>query len=234
MSQLWSAILLSAGRTFADRWRALFHALLLPICLQTFLGLITPREPVPLLLLWVAAQLSVSVALAVTAHRIILLGLDLPAWAAVSWSERETRFLGWALVSGGLMAVSVLPLSIRELIESPLIWMLTTPVQVMAFILGTRLSLMLPAIAVGDSATPGAAWALSRGSSLQVVFALALPFFAFEGLWLLVPEDAALLELTTVQVLLGLVGGLTTTFEITVLSVCYRELKSRQGAPAAA
>ena len=208
--------------------------MLLPACLLTYLGLITPREPFPVLLFYLAAQLLVSVAFAVTTHRIILLGLDLPAWTTLTWSTRETRFLCWALISGTLLAVSVVPLSLRGHIESPLIWALLAPTQVIAFTLGARLSLMLPAIAVGESTRLGAVWDLSRGLGLQVVCALALPFFGFTGLWLLVPEDTASMELTTVQVLLGLIGGLTTAFEITVLSVCYRELKSRAAARAAA
>jgi hypothetical protein len=203
---------------------------LLPACVLTYLGLIKPDDPFYVRVLYSGAECLVAVAFAVATHRIILLGLDLPPWITLSWSKRETRFLWWWLLCGILLSISLFPLFVRELIESWVIWGLVVPTQVIAFTLGARLSLILPAIAIGEPNKPRDAWRLSHRHSLQVVFALALPLFGFLGLWILVPENASLMEFSTVQVVFGLAGCLATAFEITVLSVCYRELRSRAAA----
>ena len=91
---LWITILASASRAFADRWRALLRALLLPACVLTYLPLIKPEDPFYVRILYSGAECLVAVSFAVVTHRIILRGLDLPPWAALSWSKRETRFLG--------------------------------------------------------------------------------------------------------------------------------------------
>jgi hypothetical protein len=59
---------------------------------------------------------------------------------------------------------------------------------------------------------------------------LGIPFFAFVGLWLAVLESAPLMSFATVRVFVGLANGITTAFELTVLSACYRELTSRAAA----
>jgi hypothetical protein len=230
MSYLWLTILALAWSAFSDAWRVLVRALLLPACVLTYLALIKPEDPFYVRVLYSAAECLVTVTFAVTTHRIILLRLDLPPWGALSWSKRETRFLWWWLLSGILLSISLFPLFVRNLVEPPAIWGFLAPAQVIAFFLGARLSLILPAIAIGEPSKPSEVWCLSRGNVLQVVFALAVPLFAFLGLWILVPKDAAPIEFTTIQVLIGLAGCLTTAFEITVLSVCYRELKSRAAA----
>jgi hypothetical protein len=124
------------------------------------------------------------------------------------------------------MAISILPIFAAELIEPRVIWALVIPAQIVALALGARLSLTLPAIAIGDPSELRAVWGLSRGHMVEVVVAVGLPILGLLGVTLLMPEPGAT-GLATVEVLLGLVTALMVAFQITVLSVCYRELRSR-------
>ena len=110
--------------------------------------------------------------IAVSCHRLVILGVaSLPNAWGLFWSGRETRFLGW------IIAVTVLV--VPYLLSVPLItrtldaWLLLAVVFPFALYVSARLSLVLPATAIGQRPTLKRFWRLSRSNGWRLVLVLS-------------------------------------------------------------
>jgi len=171
---------------------------------------------------------------AVRCHRLVLLGsVEGAPDSPFGWSRRETRFLFWLI---GCYLVSVLAwmlISYLVVLASNLLgfipgiaaadllvhlqkiqWLVTTYVL-------ARLSLVLPAVALDHPASLIWAWRISAGNGLRLTIVVGgLPWILDLAL-----DYAYLAEAGDVGWLLLLaLGVVIVAFEVSALSLCYREL----------
>ena len=166
-------------------------------------------------LLWVASM-PVYVVLAVTTHRLYLLGPDsVPSKRFLTWGKRETQFLLFsvALVLGAYLSLVIL------LDLSPILGFISYLPITYIF---ARLSLVLPATAIDHEVSFRESWDLSEEHQILVLgVVLGVPLL-FSGI-------AKLLEYVPYSLLFGsVVAYLAGVFIIGCLSLAYQQLTYEQ------
>jgi hypothetical protein len=177
---------------------------------------------------------------AVTCHRLVLLGNEsVPKYGFTSWSQRETRFVGWTIfcaviggIIGGIISVPiVIFVIIIGLIILPQIpadpWVAIGGAAILVAIIPVsyvwaRLSVLLPATAVDERPNFGWAWGFTRGNGWRLFLVLSV-FPAVLGL------GPALLHghSVIVDLLFHSLGCVLGVIEIAALSLSYRHLTGR-------
>ena len=178
---------------------------------------------------------ALSVVLAVTTHRLVLLGSgSVPKFGFRLWGYREALF---AVYTIGIGVVLLVPGLFIVVIVAPILeFNVGFAVQVTTIIfallisipfaiVAARLSMALPATAVGDSLTFRGSWQATKGRSFSMFFifwiipiALALPVLIF------LLFDSQLAELAILPV-----SSLGLVVEIAALSISYRVLVIETG-----
>ena len=170
--------------------------------------------------------------LAVTCHRIIILGKNsVPTFGVRKWTMRETRFLGWLvglyiMIGFMIFSIAALPSVIIPLFEGRVMY-LVIPVSIISALPGvyvlSRLSLIFPATSVDEEVNIKWAWDISRNNGWRLaVIVCALPAAAGYIQNILTGEDDGVLKST----LLMLVAFVVLIIEIAALSLTYKELKN--------
>ncbi len=180
--------------------------------------------------------------LAVTTHRVILLGpASVSKWGGFNWGVRETVFtlhviaIVFFIFSLSLIAKSVSVgifsiLDVNSLFstfdENPLLWKLLiyipfiimSGISVVAFWVIGRVSLAFPAIAINQGVSFRSSWKLTRKHQLLVfLVVIVFPICTWIPIYLLgkIPYTAAVASVLSL---------LTLVFEIALLSVTYRAI----------
>ena len=204
----------------AEKRTRLAKALLLPFLLYCALDIPYFKTGGGLIeALFAILGLFIQTYLAVTTHRIMLLGDEaVPEWGVSSWGKRETYFLAHLV----LVSLCILPSAVLAFIPyiGPIL-----AIAGMAWIFA-RLSLVFPAIAIDEGVGIPLAWELSRRHqmlmiSVVILFPLALSIPAI-GLLLLI------FFVPAVSVLVSMITGLVTVFGIAALSLAYREIRNQE------
>ncbi len=154
-------------------------------------------------------SLMVQTVIAVTTHRMILLGPGaVPEWGISRWSMRETFF---TLHAVGLVLV-VSPLGLLGIV--PVVgWLLALIVA--CWLIG-RLSLVFPGIAIDQGVTFGLSWKLTRNRQMLMFLVVVIfPAMLFLPIFLL-----ELLPYTLI--LTSFLATLATIMTIAALSVAYK------------
>lgn len=131
-----------------------------------------------------AAQGILYALVAINVHRIALLGDDaVPTWGIVSWSMRESRFLGWlVLIYAAMLGFILIPMIVLMLIGS---W--SGGASTIAFFAGLgmiavyfsavyifcRLMMMFPATAVDRKPSLKWSWRLTEANGWRIFVATA-------------------------------------------------------------
>ena len=169
---------------------------------------------VSVILLTLAGML-VQTVIAVSTHRIILLGPDtVTTLGAFNWSMRETRFAMYGFFLGIIMVFVMFPLLLIPQIGG---WL---AVPVVCWVIG-RLSLVFPAIAIDEESSFSNAWDLSRNHQiLMIVVVIVFPVLLFlpSQLFLRVPYGF---------VISSILSTLAVVFTVAALSVAYKYVKGR-------
>ena len=178
---------------------------------------------------------------AVSCHRIILIGPSALAnsWG-LYWSDRELRFVGRFIAIALLCFVAAIPglfclKMLGKLEPSPLSNTLYMLAAMTTYLMGSyvfsRLSMVLPAIAIDHRPTLSQGWNWSRGSGMRLTVALLVPGLIFlvmrSVLSLLTPTPSLLVIYAAIELLFYLLGAYT----VAVLSVAFRQLISEQTLP---
>ena len=191
---VWATIS-EAAQAIGKEWKALLKAIAVPTLVlgavtvvnqlnQEHLdaagsgpGLLVAPGAFLLSLLLTLLSIGFLTTIAVSCHRLVILGVDsLPNAWGLFWSGRETRFLGWIL---GIWIIAVTVLVVPSFLSVPLItrtlgaWLLLAVVFPFALYVGARLSLVLPATAIGQRPTLKAFWRLSRSNGWRLVLVLS-------------------------------------------------------------
>ena len=170
--------------------------------------------------------------LAVTCHRIIILGKNsVPTFGVRKWTMREARFFSWLvglyiMIGVMIFSIAALPSVIIPLFEGRVMY-LVIPVSIISALPGvyvlSRLSLIFPATSVDEKANIKWAWDISRNNGWRLaVIVCALPAAAGYIQNVLIGEDDGVLKST----LLMLVAFVVLIIEIAALSLTYKELKN--------
>ena len=164
---------------------------------------------------------------AVTCHRVVLLDDGAtPRYGIHSWSGREMRFLGWTLVGVFCLFVGVVPVAIPAGIiaggrdffsDYPMLWL---PVAIPGAYVSARLSVLLPATAVGERFDMSWAWKTTSGNGWRLLVVVGLLPFLFDTLI----EDIEAVGFVALAFIVRVVGCALLAFEIAALSISFRFL----------
>ena len=197
---VWATIR-EAVQAIAKEWKALLKGIAVPALVLAAVNVFFQRNPeyveavFPDLasylqaLLQIVAESALSVGfammIAISCHRLVILGVDsLPSAWGLFWSRRETRFLGWSML---ISLITLLPFAVLGILVGILVAVLGPSFTVSAalpFILLVlpfvwyaiaRLSLVLPATAIGQRPTLKGSWRLSRSNGWRLALVMFLP-----------------------------------------------------------
>ena len=192
----------------------LSKALLFPFILSVLLDIISvSMSNIYISVIYSILSLMIKTIFAVTTHRMILLGPDsVPEWGTAKWSSRETAFILY------LLALAFMIFIISIIIQVPVFGVLIFFVLIFLYLvlLIPRLSLVFPAIAVGDSCSFKTSWAVTRNYQKEMIFAT-----------ILIPLTASipiiiLLYLPYTFLLVSVLKNVTTVIGVAALSLSYK------------
>ncbi len=190
---------------------SLAKALLIPFVFYVALDVFDAFNPPPLIAAGSAIlSLVLQTLLAITTHRVILLGSDsVPKWGLLKWSNRETYFvlhfigLGLILLPLGIL-LKFIPLAGSILVLLFYCWLFA------------RLSLVFPAIAIEHGVSFKYAWKLTTNYQLLmflivVVYPiiLSVPALALS----LVPNMSFFVSVTLTLAMVYFVAALSVSYE---------------------
>jgi len=185
--------------------------------------------------------------LAVTCHRIIILGVDsVPEFGVRKWTMIETRFLlflvGVYLVIGlTIYSFSMTPMLVGVLGDMFIALSIPIDIDFMSYAMFIsyaalfsmipiiyslfRISLIFPAIAVGEKASLKWAWNISRNNGWRLAIIIGILPIAIEILQYLFlsNEETESISKNTIMIM---VTYIATVIEITALSLSYKKLKN--------
>ncbi len=198
--------LIDALSAAATNWEVLLKAIALPTLVVAGVNVAMSQGEQPqftrFLPFMVVSGLA-GVLIAVSCHRLVILGADaLPSRWGLFWTMRETRFVGWTIAVMLVSILTILPVILIGLIVAgavarsgdlasgsslfPIVGVLgmlvTFPV---AFYVSSRLTLVLPATAIGERPTLKQSWRLSRSNGWRLVLLRFLPMLVMTPLSLL-------------------------------------------------
>ena len=218
---------LSIGKVIAgsiaiviDRWPQLVRALAILFVISVVIGWMPVDPQNPLLTgILLGIQLPVHTLFAITTHRVVLMGEGaVPRWGIGGWGRREISFILHLL---GLTFAAMFLMALGLVLPPPLAVLVAIGIAVVF----SSLSLVFPAIAVGDELDVAGAWNLAEGYRLLMVVAVCLfPFvlvLMFALLGFLVPQ--------AIYLIAPVFQGLMTIFAVTALSVAYAEIRRVKG-----
>lgn len=236
-------ILRGAVFEVVTRWRPLLRALILPTVLIMALTYTTQylmqwqyatygsMEGLKALgYLQFAVWLLLYALFAMSCHRVILLGEEsLPSRYGIYWTMRETRFLGWVVLVGTVYMLLVFPFQVATLYlprswwDWQLMWYLPT---LLATYIDGRISLVLPATAVGERSSIVESWRLTRSRGLHIAAALFIAAVATDlvsmGTRFVLQDVPQVAQLVSNVLKFPLVA-----VAVGIISVTYRELNKR-------
>jgi len=168
---------------------------------------------------------------AVTCHRIVLLGeTSVPKYGLLSWTSRETRFLGWGVVTFLyallILGPVMLVVFVGTFTDIPFVkgyekcWAFLGAVPVIYVLV--RLGLLFPATAVGDRRNTDWAFHTTAKNGWRLMVATSLIPVSFGVVISALPIDHNLLT----DFLVRLVGCAFTAIGIVALSLSFRFLSS--------
>ncbi|MFT7651901.1 MAG: hypothetical protein ACI9ON_001569 [Limisphaerales bacterium] len=209
-------ILTGALATVLTAAPRLAYALAIPAVVFVALSFVQTQEEItaPIFMLTGLITLTMHTIVAVTTHRIIILGPDsVSTWGLTRWSMRETQFLLY-LLSMGFGVVMLVSLGL--ILPQPVGIALAISI---AIVVVSCVSLVFPSIAVEQPLTFKAAWDLAQGNIFPLVvcvwlfpIAISLPVGALSMVAYTGPLVA----------ILQLVANALT---IAALSLAYTEIK---------
>lgn len=179
VATLWVA-LVELGRN----WRPLLLALIIPVAGSAAVVRLNMVFGASQTLQWLllAPMLFFYVLFGMSCHRIILSGADsLPNRLGIYWTPRETRFAIWVVVIGVITAIIWTPFSFVTLYFPPgseyrvLLDAYWYSSMFVVTALEGRISLVLPATAIGKSMDFRDSWRMTRGHALALGVALFVP-----------------------------------------------------------
>jgi len=246
---VWATIR-EAVQAIAKEWKALLQAIAVPTLAFVALDVAGEREYVEAVfpdmrsflqdflqdvLPWLLSIVPLTL-IAVSCHRLVILGVDsLPNAWGLYWSKREGSFLGTIIVIYFVSFLPLLPLVL--LIQAvPLFtstldeWLLRGILFPLTLYVIARLSLDLPATAIGQGLTVWDRWRLSRSNGWRLALVLSPAALAWVLSDLLLNESLVPSGITR-HVLAAFTVVLVWVFGIALLSKAYSWFTGESEAP---
>ena len=241
-------ILRGAIREVISRWRPLLRALIVPALLITAANFGTQylmqwhyktNSSIEGLQALGWAQFIVWFVLyalfAMSCHRVILLGEEsLPNRFGLYWTMRETRFLGWVVLVGAIYMLLSAPFQIGAtylrlyITPDSFYWHFNAyiPILLATYIDG-RISMVLPATAVGERSSIVESWRLTRRKGLHIAGAILIAAIATDLIAIGIRNLLNDLPQTG-RLVSFLVNFPLVAVAVGIISVSYRELSSNE------
>lgn len=186
------------------------RALLIPLLLYIFIELIISVSPNAALTVILAfSQVFLQILIAVTTHRMLLLGPQaVPKWGILKWSRRETRFACYAI--GLFCFIFIAAVVSSNSVIAPIVFLLFFG------LVAPRLSLVFPAIAIDKKCSFKESWHLTKNWKSLMFFAVVLIPITF---------SIPILLLSTIPFTMVITVVLSTCLEIffiAALSISYK------------
>lgn len=198
----------------SQNWRGLLEVLAIPIAAYCLLTLLDSGEEITLLSVAVGlVGLVLHVMIAVTTHRVAILGLvSVSISSVLNWTQRETLFFAYAV------AIEVFVYLMQF---TPVLLIL--PMLLLFVYMTARLSLIFPSIALDRPVSLSKAWRLTEHYGwdmfLIVVLYPVLLFMPVTVIFGLLQSDHLFVKLLS-----DVFYILITMITITMLSLAYREI----------
>ncbi len=225
----------ASNRIWENRIRFL-QTMALPLTAVIVLALREPTGPPEVLTLWCwlslyfffFIDLAVYAMIAITTHRLVLLGPDsIPRFGLITLTRREAKFFGLLIAVALITMLVTMPIYVASgLILEPdsVITEITFwSVAAISAYIGARFALAFPAVATDQPMTLRGAWALSRPYQVTLfVLTGAVPILIGYPTYLLdlLPE---FVDTITISVY----STICLVYAVALLSVIYQRIKSQ-------
>jgi hypothetical protein len=192
----------------------LSKVLLFPFILSIFLEVLPFWSSKYLFsIIYMVLSLMLQTIFAITTHRMILLGPShVPKWGIIKWSHRETVFIFHVMALALIIFLCTLIMLLP--VFGTLIFFVL--VFICLFVLFPRLSLVFPAIAVGDRCSFKISWVVTKDykklmffSIILIPFIIAFPVFLIKN----IPYTFLIITILT---------DVTTVIGVASLSLSYK------------
>lgn len=222
-------------------WKPLIKSLLIlflvQIALETYLNYLEMRDRTNHIGLVGVGLVSflISVLIAVTVHRLLLKGqTPNSVFGSLRWTFAETKYALYILaliISAGLLGGLITFITLK------LVYLNVTGINVLigclvviAMYVVTRLSLIFPAIAIGDILKVSSAWELTAGNGLKLMAAFAvIPVFFALFLGWVEKGIGSYLDPIPFAILSSLPHDLIAIYFVMCLSFAYKHLALPNG-----
>lgn len=205
-------VLATIGFVLEYRYQ-LGRALLIPLLLYIFMELIISVSPNSALTVILAfSQVFLQILIAVTTHRMLLLGPQaVPKWGILKWSRRETRFACYAI---GLFCFIFIAVIVANFLSY-----LGLILLLFCLLVISRLSLVFPAVAIDEKCSFKESWHLTKNWKRLMLLAVFLVPITF---------SIPILLLSTIPFTMVITIVLSTCLEIffiAALSISYKVIR---------
>lgn len=168
--------------------------------------------------------------LAVTCHRIVLLGkASVPRFGIYIWTMREIRFLKWYLLGYICMCLDTYFIALFKYVNISEIW--HTLVQLVYFPVGyylfARLSILLPATAIDKIDGLKWVWSITKGNGFRLIVISLIIFssiFFLAFIFILIPVYFFIGKGIVFTLTIGTIIYIALLVDIVALSLSYRYL----------
>ncbi len=235
-------LIIEAGKNIFQHKAVLAKALSIPSLIYFAILLawgLTPEDTknIPLGIFLGLVYLAIQTIIAVTTHRLVLLGSGaITQWGWFRWKKRETNFTLYVMgVFGILLGIGILWLIVLNLIKPfpiSLFYATTFILWLPVSYITGRVSLVFPSVAIDHGIGFKESWELSEGYGVLMMWIVII-----SELFLIVPEllnqVLSLLAsneifLTLIYVLTNMLYILITVFTIAALSLAYIHIRNEK------
>lgn len=216
------AIVLESAHAIGSHWRSLLLALAFPAAAMFGVAWIAEwlelGDPIGSM-----AGLPFYALFAISCHRVIILGDEsLPNSFGLSWSCRETRFVGWLVVLGFVAVILSIPAFLLAFVAPSYVASVAVFLFTTYFVV--RLSLVLPGTAVDDRPSLSDSWNSTAGNGVVLLLAVSMPIVATYAIFAGFDAIFAGKEAYIYSLPYLLVSYILLAVEIGVLSVAYKHI----------
>lgn len=153
----------------------LLKALLIPFILSILLDLLAlAGSNIFIIIIYYVLTIMLQTIFAVTTHRIMLLGPNhVPEWGILKWSRRESAFAIYGVLLASIFyLILFLPFLFIMFSQAAVLFFIVPIIYGALFI--PRLSLVFPAIAIGESYSLKDSWSISKNYKKIMFFSVIL------------------------------------------------------------
>jgi len=222
------SVILEAVQGLNEKKVELAQALFLPALIYIAINILdfsndNPQEASPYIMITGLIGFLLSVIMAITIHRVILLeNSGVSKWGNFKWTFRETKFAVYCILMAILLFISMLPIILLASLI-PMVGVALATLLMLFFL--SRFSLVFPGISLDHEISFKKSMALTKNHQFLMFFVvIILPvLFMMPALPLLISAGAGGMNIVYVTYFL-IVYSISAIFTVTSLSIAYKQI----------